>query len=1387
MSRRLPRGVLVAVCAVIVAAPASFVLAENYRKDAQGRVLHHHTGSYTIYNGVGTSDTQLRDQINQARINWRDGLAGRQVAGESAVTVPSTSAKSSSHIDFERAPLGESGARVAWMSGWHDSHTVATFNSYYSNNMSGAEKQGRACNTIGNILGLADAGSGRGDCIGDATAYTLVGNTSLDLVDDYYGPNLFVTGTMFEQRDDLKETRSYSLTATGSGHAMKSLKLFLDGSQTPVMQDDRPPCTDKCDRSVTFTREGSALGDGEHSLRVVAENEFGQTTEKTYTLFVETHTGIMRHYTFEDQQLRDRSSLHVNVANGNLVLEENDLGIPGTGLALRVDRYWNSLTSRSTDLGNGWSMGTAEGVKLAEFSSGDVRFHGPSGFAARFKKQTCNGCSGYDPPRGLDATLTKRTSGVPSDETFKLELAQSEEKYFFSPEGRFEKHQDKNGHTLDFVYDAPGDRLLKITDTQSRDLNFASFTAADTSDPDIIGKIKSMTDLTGRTWRYTYDDRGNLTSMDPPDPANPASPTPPVIYSYDSQNRLTTIQDPEGNYTAIAYDASTRRVKSVTRDAPPGGIGFTTDFAYDQHDGDCTDDGSNDDDESTYVTDPIGHNTTADPTDHRTLYCSDGESQVNETRDALGHRQERGYTSAGNVETYSSPEGLQYDFTYDGSDRLTRAEGPGGSLSTLEYQGSTFRVSATHEGTTANPNRVNYFFAYDAAGNMTSVSDNAGQTNPLVQLEYRDDPAQPILKGTLKSSTDGRGKKTLYDVDAKGNIIRETPPKSVSNTALQGDTVYAYDQLSRLNRVTDPNGVKRAITYDPLDRTVLVDYGTFDPSLNSPVIDDSIRYEYDFNGNLTARVDGRKNQGRDDQRDEYRYNGRNLRDLDILRMDRSVAYTYDAAGNLTSIEDLAGLNSYGTTNYTYNEVNQVKTITEPGLSCPTQCFTYTYNKDNLPTQIVLPNGLTVTNSYGETANNPGTGRLTETKVSAGATVLSDLQYRWDQDRAGPQDKTASDLTNLRWQAKDTVQNITTNYDYDSFNRLTSATETGTAPGLHSYGYAYDRAFNLTQATTDGQSINYLYNNVNELILRGLKAFTYDNAGNLCGEGSGEVATCNPASQSGQRYTYNNRNQTGSITPSGGTAIPFDYAGESQTERLLKGQIEYTDNILGLGLEDPPGSGGLADPTFFTRNPDTGEALGMRTPQTPQGRYYYMTDGLGTVIGLTSQSGSLVTSYRYEPYGKAVGIPLGPTNPIRFQNQYLDAETGLYKMGQRYYDPGAQRWTQKDPLNLFQDPRQGNRYAFVGANPVNQSDPTGALFGIDVDVSIGFEDALAVFETSQLFLYSTALTLGGIYVGGACTAATAGFGVVACAGVGAAITGTGLAGYYATYRYAGEKF
>ena len=155
----------------------------------------------------------------------------------------------------------------------------------------------------------------------------------------------------------------------------------------------------------------------------------------------------------------------------------------------------------------------------------------------------------------------------------------------------------------------------------------------------------------------------------------------------------------------------------------------------------------------------------------------------------------------------------------------------------------------------------------------------------------------------------------------------------------------------------------------------------------------------------------------------------------------------------------------------------------------------------------------------------------------------------------------------------------------------------------------------------------------------------------------------------------------------------------------------------VGVSSQASEGG--DRWAFSR--DSRGALQGQRKLTDDGvgeRYYYLTDAQGSVIAVTDEDGDVKARYGYDPFGVTRGSEEeGVRSPWRWQGQYLDGQTGLYKMGERYYAPTQagdvagevtlyNRWTQVDPLNQFQDPRQNNRYLYAGQDPVNFADPSG---------------------------------------------------------------------------------
>jgi len=169
-----------------------------------------------------------------------------------------------------------------------------------------------------------------------------------------------------------------------------------------------------------------------------------------------------------------------------------------------------------------------------------------------------------------------------------------------------------------------------------------------------------------------------------------------------------------------------------------------------------------------------------------------------------------------------------------------------------------------------------------------------------------------------------------------------------------------------------------------------------------------------------------------------------------------------------------------------------------------------------------------------------------------------------------------------------------------------------------------------------------------------------------------------------------------------------YGGTGQNQRLSFGSTTYTSGIQGLLSATTGGAS-----TYYERDP-SGTLISERGPG---GEFYYYTDGLGSTLGLIDTTGTVQATYTYDPYGvTTVGGPnpaIANGNPYRYAGGYYDTATGLYHFGQRYYNPTTGRWTQQDSRNTPLNPTNGNRYAYTGDDPINNTDPNGLSFlGID---------------------------------------------------------------------------
>ena len=70
---------------------------------------------------------------------------------------------------------------------------------------------------------------------------------------------------------------------------------------------------------------------------------------------------------------------------------------------------------------------------------------------------------------------------------------------------------------------------------------------------------------------------------------------------------------------------------------------------------------------------------------------------------------------------------------------------------------------------------------------------------------------------------------------------------------------------------------------------------------------------------------------------------------------------------------------------------------------------------------------------------------------------------------------------------------------------------------------------------------------------------------------------------------------------------------------------------------------------------------------------------GDILAVTDATGARVASYDYGPWGELVSTTGTFTQPWRYAGYYLDDDTSLYYLQQRYYSPTLARFLTKEPM------------------------------------------------------------------------------------------------------------
>nr|WP_124423238.1 RHS repeat-associated core domain-containing protein [Pseudomonas orientalis] len=610
----------------------------------------------------------------------------------------------------------------------------------------------------------------------------------------------------------------------------------------------------------------------------------------------------------------------------------------------------------------------------------------------------------------------------------------------------------------------------------------------------------------------------------------------------------------------------------------------------------------------------------------------------------------------------------------------------------------------------------------------------------------------------LLTHTDALRQRTTWHYNEAGLIQQR---QDANDTTLD----YRWDRLGQLIELRNENNSTASFKYDPAGRLLketgfdqqtihyLYDYGSNQPTRRLDG-DRVTEFEYDPLDRLIARHAGHK-EGLEWQTETFAYDGNG----NLLLAENAACklqWFYDRAGNNTREHQyLRYLQEphVAVWKHEYDALNQRIATTRPD-GHRVSWLTYgsghllalkvddqellSYQRDNLHREISRDQGNGLQQRQAWTPN----GQLQEQALGKRGDSQRLVVRNYRHDAAGQ-------LTRI-----DDTRRGALSYRYDPVGRLLAAQ---TINGEETF--AFDPASNLLDPQAqhrpnqygpsklldnllrDYVGTHYSYDergNLKERLHNGKKSqFTWDLYDRLIGYADDRLTASFAYDALGRRLfklskaKYHDRREAGpmwnkleraeldeqygcgyTIYGWDGDVLAFESRNNDKSERLTHYFFEPGSLVPVAQAVEQRSIQLLPEPVYEGAYDIDRDPVWQHKPKPVSfsAVAWYQCDHLGTPMELTDEHGDIAWAGVYRAWGLAkeqrseTAKRTDIRNPLRFQGQYFDVETGLHYNRYRYYDPQVGRFIGKDPIGFAGDL---NIYAYA-PNPADWTDPLGLI-------------------------------------------------------------------------------